>query len=142
MGITDGKHYINVVDTLKYHYIRKDFLIMKHVPFALNDAKQLCSDLQNIKGATFDPAMPDIGEIECIAVAPFDIQNKKQFLLHYLLCDDAQKALNEYSGLLYDVIVIARSKEIFTDLLQYDIYTWLEKNQLTLADVIKQRVMK
>lgn len=115
---------------------------MKHVPFALNDAKQLCSDLQDLKGATFDPAMPEIGDIECIAVAPFDIQNKKQFLLHYLLCDDAPKALEEYHGLLYDVIVIARSKEIFTDLVQYDIYMWLEKNQLTLPEVIKQKVSK
>lgn len=115
---------------------------MKHVPFALNDAKQLCSDLQNIKGGTFDPAMPEIGEIECIAVAPFDIQNKKQFLLHYLLCDNALKALDEYHGLLYDVIVIARSKEIYTDIVQYDIYTWLEKNHLALADVVKHKVIK
>ncbi len=115
---------------------------MKHVPFALNDAKQLCSSLQNIKGGTFDPAMPEIGEIECIAVAPFDIQNKKQFLLHYLLCDDALKALDEYHGLLYDVIVIARAKDIFTDLVQYDVFTWLERNNVTLGDLVQQKVAK
>lgn len=116
--------------------------MMKHVPFALNDAKQLCSELQNLRGGIFDPAMPEIGEIECIAVAPFDIQNKKQFLLHYLLCDDAVKALEEYHGLLYDVIVIARSREIFTDLVQHDIYTWLDKHRLTLSDLLNQNMAR
>jgi hypothetical protein len=133
---------INLVNTLINPYIRKDFFIMKHIPFALNDAKQLCSDLQNLKGGTFDPAMPEIGEIECVAVAPFDLQNKKQFLLHYLLCDDAVKALEEYHGLLYDVIVIGRCTKVVTDLVQYDIYTWLEKNHLTLADVIRPNVAR
>ncbi len=113
---------------------------MKHIPFALNDAKQLCEDLQNLVGGAFDPALPEIGEIECVAVAPFDLQNKKQFLLHYLLCDDAVKALEEYHGLLYDVIVIGRSREIHTDLVQYDIFTWLEKHDLTIAQVVKGHI--
>ncbi len=115
---------------------------MKHIPFALNDAKQLCGDLQNLVGGTFDPALPEIGEIECVAVAPFDLQNKKQFLLHYLLCDDAVKALEEYHGLLYDVIVIARSTQVHTDLVQYDIFTWLEKNNLTIGEVATSHVAR
>ncbi|MBL7719645.1 MAG: hypothetical protein JNL72_12460 [Flavipsychrobacter sp.] len=116
--------------------------MMKHIPFALNDAKQLCANLQNLIGGDFDPAMPDIGPIECVAVAPFDLQNKKQFLLHYLLCDDAHRALEEFHGLLYDVIIIARSLDITTDLVQYDIYTWLEKNNLVLSDVQEHRAAR
>ena len=111
--------------------------MMKHTPFALNEAKLLCSYLQHIIGLKFDPSIPEMGEIECVAVAPFDLNNKKQFLLYYLLCDDAHKALEEeYHGLLYDVVVIARSTEIHTDLMQYDIFTWLEKNNLKLVDVL------
>lgn len=116
---------------------------MKHTPFILNDAKQLCIDLQHLKGMVFDPALPEMGSIECVAVAPFDLQNKKQFLLYYLLCDDAEKALeNEYHGLLYDVVVIARSEQIKTDLMQYDIYTWLEKNRLGMSDVMQKSTAK
>jgi hypothetical protein len=112
------------------------FFMMKHTPFVLNEARQLCNELQHLAGMKFDPSIPEMGNIECVAVAPFDLQNKKQFLLFYLLTDDAHKALEEeYHGLLYDVVVIARSEEIGTDLMQYDIYTWLEKNGLTLADV-------
>ncbi len=114
--------------------------MMKHIPYTLNDAKQLCNELQHIVGMTFDPALPEMGVIECVAVPPFDLSNKKQFLLYYLLSDDAEKALEtEYHGLIYDVIVIARSSEILSDLMQYDLDTWLAKNSLTFDDIRNKR---
>ena len=110
--------------------------MMKHIPYALNDARQLCNKLQHIVGMTFDPELPEMGPIECVAVSPFDQNNKKRFLLFYLLTEDAEKALEaEYLGLLYDVIVIARSSEIMTDLMQYDLETWASKNSLSLEDI-------
>lgn len=119
------------------------FFMMKHTPFTLGEARKLCNEIQHITGQRFDPATPEIGNIECVAVAPFDLQNKKQFLLYYLLTDDANKALEEeYHGLLYDVIVIARSEDIHTDIVQYDIYTWLEKNGLKLSDIVPSPMEK
>jgi hypothetical protein len=109
---------------------------MKHTPLALNEAKQLCNELQHAVGMPFDPDLPEMGTVECIAVAPYDIHNKKQFLLFYLLCDSAERALDEeYHGLLYDVVAIARSSEIPTDLMQYDVFTWMEKNGISLTEL-------
>lgn len=117
--------------------------MMKHIPYGLNDARQLCNKLQHIIGMTFDPELPEMGPVECVAVSPFDQNNKKRFLLFYLLTDDAEKALEaEYLGLLYDVIVIARSSEILTDIMQYDLETWTSKNSLSLEEITTPNLIK
>lgn len=110
---------------------------MQHLPYTFDEAKCLCEKLQHLVGHTFDPSDPVYGNVEAIAVSPFDQPNKKKFLLYYMLCNDLEKSLNEeYKGLLYDVIVIARSNEDFGELVQYDIETWLGKNNLDLSGTL------
>lgn len=110
---------------------------MQHLPYTLSEAESLCEKLQHLVGYTFDPSNSSIGNVEAIAVSPFDQPNKKKFLLYYMLCCDLKKSLHEeYKGLLYDVIVIARSLDDANELVQYDIETWLGKNKLDMGEVI------
>lgn len=109
---------------------------MLRMPYTLDEAQTLCEKLQHLVGCDFDIHSSTYGKIECIAVSPFDSNNKKIFLLNYLLCDDAVKALKEdYKGLLFDVAVIARSVSDRMDVVQEDISTWIRKNNFVINDI-------
>jgi len=109
---------------------------MLRIPYTFDQAKSLCDKLQSFVGYCFDLHSPEVCNIECIAVSPFDCANKKIFLLNYLLTEDAEKSLKEdYKGLLYDVIIITRSVHNNLELVHEDVVTWMRKHNLTLADI-------
>lgn len=104
---------------------------MQRLPYTFEQAKVICASLQHIVGSPFDPELHTTGNIECVAITPFDQINKKKFLLFYVLLEDAKAALEqEYKGLLFDVIVIARGLGNDTEIMYYDVDTWLSKNNL------------
>ena len=109
---------------------------MQRLPYTLEEAKVICKRYQALVGQPFDNNLPEIGNIECVAISPFDLVNKKKFLLNYLLINDVDIALREeYNGLLYDVIVIAREIGDCNNILHYDIDTWLKKNSYALHSI-------
>jgi hypothetical protein len=106
---------------LKTHHL------MNKPPYSLKEAENLRKEFQYLAGKPFNKECS--ASIDCIAIAPFDEISKKRFLVYYLLFDDAEMALNhEYKGLLYDVLVLAGSKD-HHELLQEDIHKWLAKNK-------------
>jgi len=110
---------------------------MQRLPYTLNEANEVCKKLQYLIGHTFDLSEPGFGNVECIAVTPFDQINKKKFFLYYMLVGDAQLALTgEYKGLLFDICIIARSEYDCNDIKHYDIDTWLQKNNLEIDDLL------
>jgi len=103
---------------------------MKQPPYSLEEAMKICSEYNYLAGHAFDPSMPINSTIDRVAVVPFDEVNKRRFLIYYLLFNDAQSALtHEYKGLLYDVLVIARSTEDENEMLHESLYPWLDKNK-------------
>jgi len=112
---------------------------MKQAPYSLNEAQKICEQYQFLVGQAFDPEMPINSTIECVTIAPFDQINKRRFIIYYLLFNDAQSALtHEYKGLLYDILVIARSTENDNDLLQENLHVWLAKNSLSTSQTSKK----
>ena len=100
---------------------------MKKAPYSLPEAEKLCQEYQFLVGQSF--ASDSNAVIECVTITPFDEISKKRFLIYYFLFNNAQSALaHEYKGLLYDIIVIARSVEDEHELLQEDLYTWTDEN--------------
>lgn len=105
---------------------------MKNAPYTLEEAQKLCAEYQHLVGKTF--ANGDYAIIECVTIAPFDEVSRKRFLIFYFLFDNAQSALaHEYKGMLYDVLVIARSVIDEHELLQLDLLTWLAENKSTAS---------
>lgn len=100
---------------------------MKQPPYSLSEAQKICSEFQHLAGRCFDPAIN--ASIDCIAVAPFDQNNRNRFIIYYLLFDDADIALQQdYQGLLFDVIIIAGAKNGEEQLVHEPLHTWLAKN--------------
>ncbi len=100
---------------------------MKKAPYSLPEAEKLCLEHQFLVGRSF--ASDSNAVIECVTVSPFDETSRKRFLIYYFLFNNAESALaHEYKGLLYDIIVIARSTQDEHELLQEDLNTWLEEN--------------
>lgn len=96
------------------------------IPYSLQKAEQLCKEYQHLKGQRFSNDTQ--ATIECIAVAPFDTENKNRFIIYYLLFDDANIALRQdYQGLLFDIIVIAGAKD-GSEMLHESLDIWLAKN--------------
>ena len=100
---------------------------MKKAPYSLLEAERLRLDYQSLIGKSF--ASDSNAVIECVTISPFDEISRERFLIYYFLFDNAESALtHEYKGLLYDIIVIARSLEDEHELLQADLYTWINEN--------------
>jgi hypothetical protein len=98
------------------------------IPYSLQKAEQLCKEYQHLQGQCFSNDTQ--AAIDCIAVAPFDAENKNRFIVYYLLFDDANIALRQdYQGLLFDVIVIAGAKE-GCEMLHESLDVWLAKNSI------------
>ena len=105
---------------------------MKKAPYSLSEAEKLCQEYQFLVGRSF--ASDSNAVIECVTISPFDEISRKRFLIYYFLFNNAQSALaHEYKGLLYDIIVIARSVEDEHELLQEDLHTWTEENNHQLG---------
>ncbi len=101
---------------------------MKKAPYSLKEAQQLCCDYQYLEGQPFENGSNSI--IERVTITPFDEINKQRFLIFYFLFNNAESALaQDYRGLLFDVLVIARSVNDEHELLQEDIITWLTANK-------------
>jgi hypothetical protein len=101
---------------------------MKKAPYSLEEAELLCKEYQHLVGQPF--ANDSKLVIECVTLTPFDEGNKQRFLIFYFLFNNAESALSqEYNGLLFDIIVIARSSEDEHELLQEDLYTWVHENK-------------
>src|SRR4051812_47732813 len=100
---------------------------MKKAPYSLSEAEKLCRDHQFLVGKSFSSGSNAV--IECVTISPFDEISRKRFLIYYFLFNNAESALShEYKGLLYDIIVIARSVEDEHELLQEDLCTWVAEN--------------
>jgi hypothetical protein len=101
---------------------------MKKAPYSLAEAEMICKDYQYLIGQSF--ANGGKAVIECVTITPFDQINKQRFLIFYFLFNNAESALaHEFKGLLYDLIVIARSTEDEHELLHEDLTTWLTENK-------------
>jgi hypothetical protein len=101
---------------------------MKLAPYTLEEAKKLCAEYQYLKDQSF--AKDTDAVIECITIAPYDKVSRQRFLIFYFLLNSAESALaNEYKGLLYDVLIIARSVADEQELLHEDLNTWLAANK-------------
>ena|SRR5579872_3488236 len=102
---------------------------MKKAPYSLQEAQQLCKEYQYLSGQPFEKENDFV--IECVTVVPFDELSKERFLIFYFLFDNAESALaHEYKGLLFDVLVIARSTTDKHELLQEELVTWLGENKV------------
>jgi hypothetical protein len=100
---------------------------MKKAPYSLPEAEALCREHQFLVGRSF--AADSNAVIECVTISPFDEISRKRFLIYYFLFNNAESALShEYKGLLYDIIVIARSVDDEHELLQEDLSTWMLEN--------------
>ncbi len=100
---------------------------MKKAPYSLAEAEKLCKENQFLVGRAF--ATDNNAVIECVTITPFDEVSKKRFLIYYFLFNNAEHVLaHEYKGLLYDIIVIARSLKDEHELLQEDLHTWIGEN--------------
>lgn len=101
---------------------------MKKAPYSLQEAEKLCQEYQFLIGKSFSSDSNAV--IECVTVSPFDETSRKRFLIYYFLFNNAESALShEYKGLLYDIIVIARSLQDEHELLQEDLNAWIEENK-------------
>ncbi len=103
------------------------------MPYSHQDAEKLSREFQYLIGASFagnNAVAESNARIECIAVTPFDHTSKQRFFLYYLLFDnDANLALaQEYKGLLFDVVVIARTSD--DEMVHEDLYSWLGNNKM------------
>ena len=101
---------------------------MKNAPYSLQEAQKFCAAYQYLVGQSFGKDGNSI--IECITITPFDEVSRERFLILYFLLNNAESALaNEYKGLQYDVLVIARSVTDEHELLQECLNTWLKENK-------------
>jgi hypothetical protein len=106
---------------------------MKKAPYSLAEAEKLCEEYSSLVGSPF--VRDGNAVIECVTMVPFDEIGRKRFLIYYFLFNNAQSVLaHEYKGLLYDIIVIARSVEDEHELLHEDLYTWLKDNSGEVND--------
>ena len=104
---------------------------MKKSPYSLQEAQKLCAEYQYLNGQNFAPGSNAV--IECITICPFDEASRQRFLIYYFLFNSPDSALShEYNGLLYDVLVIARSVTDEHELLQEELHTWLAENKKVL----------
>lgn len=103
---------------------------MKRAPYSLPEAQRLCTDYSHLVGQPFGRGSDAI--IESVVVAPFDEASRKRFLIFYFLFNNAESALSqEYKGLLFDVLVIARSVTDEHELQQLDLHAWLGERKTT-----------
>lgn len=101
---------------------------MNQAPYSLKEAQQICADYTYLVGQPFGTDSDAI--IEKVTVTPFDEASKKRFLIFYFLLGNAESALTqEYKGLLFDILVIARSTSDQHDLQQEELATWLATNK-------------
>lgn len=102
---------------------------MNSAPYSLEQAKKLCAEYQYLAGQAFAKGKDAV--IETITIAPFDEASRKRFLIFYFLFNNAESALvQEYKGLLFDVLVIARSVSDPHELQHSDLNTWLAENKV------------
>lgn len=77
-------------------------------PYSLEQARYLQENYKGFVGAEFDERHV---LVEDIAIVPFDQASRQRFILYYMVMGrQAQEiVLQEYKGLLFDVMVIARN---------------------------------
>ncbi len=95
------------------------------MPYTYTEAKKLCEEYQYLVGTLLNGCD---AVVECIAVTPFDAQNKQRFFMYYLLFDNDPQAalLQEYKGLLYDVELITRNAE--DEIAHEGLFAWIVNN--------------
>ena len=99
---------------------------MNTSPYSLHEAQKKCKEYNHLKGKLFAPGTNAF--IHTIAVAPFEQTYKDRFIAFYFLLNDAEMALKqEYNGLLYDVVVLARADD--QKLLHESLHAWLDENR-------------
>jgi|GEM_PF-1257197 len=106
-------------------------------PFSLSEAEKICSRFQDLVGLKYNPDNALSGNIECVAVTPYDATNKQKFILYYLLLENytqAEQSLN-YRGLLFDVLVFSRNQN--DELEHTDLSSWLFKNRPSFHSLIE-----
>ena len=108
-----------------------------NLPYSLIEAQKLCKEFQHLVGAPFEK---NNGMIQAVTVSPFDMGHKQRFFAYYLLYDnDAAKALEEYNGSLYDVIILAGTDD--GHLVNESLNAWALKNNIlvdTAGNLISQ----
>ena len=91
-------------------------------PYSLEQAKHLQSRYKGCIGAAFEESRTVL--IDDIAVVPFEQASRQRFLLYYMVVGKKaqEQILQEYKGLLFDVLIIARNERgelIYRDLCSY-----------------------
>ncbi len=96
-----------------------------NVPYSLPEAKKLCEEFQYLTGTYFDSGS---ATIQSVIVTPYDNGHKQRFFAYYLLLEDADAALEDYKGTLYDVTILAESSD--GGLVNESLATWALKNNI------------
>lgn len=92
------------------------------IPYSFAQGEKLCQEFQNLVGTRLENRD---AIIETVVLTPFDEISKHRFFLYYLLFDNnAEAALKqEYMGLLYDVMIVARTPD--DEIVHQDLHSWI-----------------
>jgi hypothetical protein len=91
-------------------------------PYSLEQAKYLQNLYKGFIGAEFEENRNVL--VEEIAIVPFEQVSRQRFILYYMVVGKQAQAqvLQEYKGLLFDILLIARNERgelIHKDLCSY-----------------------
>jgi hypothetical protein len=91
---------------------------------SLKQAQIVCADYQHLIGNQIKKGWKTIAIIEEILVVPFDDFNKHRFLEEYKKTKNYNRALDFYTGKIYDLLIIGKPilnpRDVYTcDLRKY-----------------------
>jgi len=106
---------------------------MKAKPLTKKEAKNLSEAYQHLKGSIIFNGKDDYKVIDCVCVSPSYKKDKLAFIKKYSLFRNAEKAMSQYEGIYFDVLVIFKSSTSLESNLQFvELKNFLyQANQLT-----------
>ena len=103
---------------------------MTLAPMTLTQALALSRDYQNLIGRCFEKGTLGKGNIECIAVAPYEESKQWLFAQYYKECKDPKRSLQFYQGPHYDVVALSIPILRKRGILYKDLRSYLIENNL------------
>ncbi|RYE24751.1 MAG: hypothetical protein EOP51_06365 [Sphingobacteriales bacterium] len=101
--------------------------------FTLLQARLVCKQYQHLAGKILLQEPTDFSRIECVAICPFDADEKRTFAYNYLNCGDPHNALEFYKGQHYDILLLARSVSDQSMMVFEELYSYLQHNSIAVA---------
>ena len=115
------------------HHVYKHNEMRAQQSFTLLQARLVCKQYQHLAGKILLQEPTDFSRIECVAIAPYDTDDKRTFAYNYLNSGDPHAALEFYKGQHYDVLLLARSVSDESMVVFEELHSYLLHNSCAVA---------